>query len=395
MERAIILGARELGYQIIKALGKEGIVSIVIYGEERDEIGQYSKYAQESYEIPNFFQEPHRLLDFLTGKRKEWNGTIIIPTDDYGVKFLSAHKDTLSNHYIIPSPGAEIIDKIVNKKSLYKIAQEMGIFTPRLFSPRSLKELEAIKSQILYPCLIKPGLGHLFFREFDCKMLEAHNYDELQENYRRFTDDFRRDDYALTICEIVPGQDSEYMIQFDSYLDTSGELLALMTTRKIRLDPPRYGQGRITRSERIDDVNEISVQLLKALGYSGFSEIEWKYDYRDGKYKLIEINPRFIFYIGLCVECGINFPYIQYQDLVHHRKVRVSSYREDIYWIHFYKDVLHTLLNHNMEDFSVFEYLKPYLKKKAFAIFDFRDPLPFFQQWRLHIGNMIRKGLSV
>jgi predicted ATP-grasp superfamily ATP-dependent carboligase len=212
-------------------------------------------------------------------------------------------------------------------------------------------------------------------------------------SYRRLTHDFTADEFKLMICEIIPGPDSAQMVQYVSYIDGSGEVLAAMTSRKMRQDPPRYGQGRIARSERIPGLDEKSYRLLREVGYHGFSEIEWKYDPREGLYKLIEINPRFIFYIGLCVACGINFPYIQYADLVRNEKIRVDSFRENVYWIHEYKDVLHTALHHRLESLSLWDYLRPYLGRKYFAIFDPRDPGPFYHQWKEHMGNVLKRRL--
>jgi len=76
MEKVIILTAQELGYQVVKALGKQGIGSIVIYGHEPDEIAQYSKYAVESYEISHFFDREDVLMDFLTTRSRDWEGTL-------------------------------------------------------------------------------------------------------------------------------------------------------------------------------------------------------------------------------------------------------------------------------------------------------------------------------
>lgn len=389
MERVIILNATELGYQVIKALGKEGIGSIVLYDKEKDEIGRYSRYVQEAIKIPGFIEEPQLLYDFLMEKRTQWAGTLIIPTKDYTVEFLARHRDELGQHYILPTPDIEIIQTIINKKPLYKVAEKLGVGVPRIFSPKSLDDLKALEGELTFPCLLKPGLGHLFFRKFDFKMLEIDNFTDLLARYRQLTHDFTEDEFQLMICDIIPGPDSTQMVQYVSYIDRNGEMLASMTSRKMRQDPPKYGQGRIIKSERISEVDEMSYHLLRELGYYGFSEIEWKYDPRDSRYKLIEINPRFIFYIGLCVDCGINFPYIQYMDLVKHQKVRANSYKENVYWIHLYKDVLHTALHHNMETLSLWEYLRPYVGKKSFAMLDFTDPNPFIQQWKQHIKGML------
>jgi D-aspartate ligase len=391
MEKVIILNATELGYQVIRALGLHGIRSIVIYDRDEDEIGRYSKYVVEAIKIPEFNENPYLLLDFLMEKKEEWAGMLIIPTKDYSVEFLSANKDKLSDHYIVVIPDLDVITNTLNKKRLYKIAEQAGIAVPRIFSPKSADELALIKHQLEFPCLLKPGFGHLFFRKFDCKLSEIHNFDELLTDYKTLTNNFRNDDFELMICEIIPGYDSTNMIQYVSYLDQSGDLLASMTSRKLRQDPPKYGQGRVAKSEKISDVDEPSLRLLKKLGYYGFSEIEWKLDPRDGKYKLIEVNARFIFYIGLCVASGINFPYLQYLDVVKHKKIKQNSYRENVYWIHLYKDILHTVLHHKMEKLSLKEYLTPYLRKKTFAVLDLKDPRPFYEQWKQHIGNMFKK----
>jgi D-aspartate ligase len=393
MEKVILINATELGYQVIKALARHGVHSIVIYDREHAEIGRYSKYVIDAIKVPNFIEEPGLLLDLLLEKAEEWSGTLIIPTKDYGVEFLARHKDVLKKHYLIPTPDRDVVQRIVNKKALYCRASELGIAAPNIFTPRSLRELEALEGKIAFPCLIKPGLGHLFFRKFDFKMIEANSFDELKRSYRDLTAEFTTNEFDLMICEIIPGPDSEQMVQYVSYIDRSGEVLASMTSRKMRQDPPRYGQGRIARSERVPGLDRQSERLLRGLGYYGFSEIEWKYDPREGVYKLIEINPRFIFYIGLCTACGINFPYIQYADLVRNEKIKVDSFTENVYWIHEYKDVLHTALHHRLETFSLWDYVRPYLGRKYFAIFDLKDPRPFYYQWKEHMGNLLRRNL--
>lgn len=391
MDKVILINATELGYQVIKALARHGVHSIVIYDREHAEIGRHSRYVIDSVKVPDFIEKPGLLLDLLLEKAGEWSGTLIIPTKDYGVEFLAQHKDVLKQHYLVPTPDRDVIDRVVNKKNLYATASGLGIAVPNIFAPTSPGELEALEGRITFPCLVKPGLGHLFFRKFDFKMVEVNSFDDLVRNYRKLTGGFTADEFNLMICEIIPGPDSRQMVQYVSYIDRSGETLASMTSRKMRQDPPRYGQGRIAKSERVPGLDGQSRKLLNGLGYYGFSEIEWKYDPREAVYKLIEINPRYIFWIGLCTACGINFPYIQYADLVRNEKIRAGSFRENVYWIHEYKDVLHTALNHSQETLSLWDYVRPYLGRKYFAIFDRRDPRPFYYQWKEHIGNMLRR----
>jgi predicted ATP-grasp superfamily ATP-dependent carboligase len=379
----------------MRALGRRGVRSIVIYDQESEEIGRYSRYVAERIEVPRFIEEPERLLVYLLENGRKWYGTLIIPTKDYGVEFLARYRDILSRYYIVPTPALNVIEGILDKRSLYENARRKGIPVPETFHARSLEELYRLRGRITFPCLLKPGRAHVFIRHFGFKMIEIECFEQLAGVYRDLTGNFVHDVFGMMICTIIPGPDSKQMVQFASYIDRSGEILASMTSRKLRQDPPRYGQGRVTKSERVTDVDELSRRLLRELGYYGFSEIEWKYDPRDDQYKLIEINPRFIFYTALCTSCGINFPYIQYADLVRHEKIRVHSFRENVYWVHLYKDVLHTVRNHAMEGLSIREYLRPYLGRMSFAIFDPRDPRPFFEEWREHIRNMLRRRFCI
>ena len=59
-----------------------------------------------------------------------------------------------------------------------------------------------------------------------------------------------------------------------------------------------------------------STALLKAFGYAGLAEIEYKLDKNNGKYRLIEINPRHWDQHELGNLVGVNLTWIAYQDLV-------------------------------------------------------------------------------
>ena len=53
--------------------------------------------------------------------------------------------------------------------------------------------------------------------------------------------------------------------------------------------------------------------LLKRIGYYGCSELEFKYDIRDGKYKFMELNSRLWKWHSLATACNVNLVYMQYQ----------------------------------------------------------------------------------
>jgi len=61
------------------------------------------------------------------------------------------------------------------------------------------------------------------------------------------------------------------------------------------------------------DVPEIvapSERLLAAIRYNGIVEVEYKFDARNGRYKLLDINPRLWTWSPLGGRAGMDFPYL-------------------------------------------------------------------------------------
>ena len=63
------------------------------------------------------------------------------------------------------------------------------------------------------------------------------------------------------------------------------------------------------------EIAQLSRRLLRALNYSGFVGVEFKFDARDSTYRLIEINARTVSGNQLAISAGIDFPWIAYQYL--------------------------------------------------------------------------------
>ena len=66
----------------------------------------------------------------------------------------------------------------------------------------------------------------------------------------------------------------------------------------------------------MQEVVDAGLRLLAAVGYHGLSQVEFKRDPRDGRFKLMEINPRLFQWHGLAAACGVDLPRLAYQDLL-------------------------------------------------------------------------------
>jgi D-aspartate ligase len=80
--------------------------------------------------------------------------------------------------------------------------------------------------------------------------------------------------------------------------------------------PPGVGTCRIGEAVWVDEVVEQGLALLRGIGFRGLSQVEFKRDARDGRYKLMEINPRLWQWHGLAAAAGVDLTRIAYLDLI-------------------------------------------------------------------------------
>ena len=146
-------------------------------------------------------------------------------------------------------------------------------------------------------------------------------------------------------------------------------------------------------SEWQPEVASLSTELVGALGYAGVCGTEYKPDPRDGRWKLIEINPRPTLWFSLCRAAGCDVVHHEYRHLVGRAlEPQVGRQRDGVRWQYFLRDLIsltYYLRRGELGWSRLVEALSPLRKDEAIA--SFRDPraalyypLYGFRQWRAH-----------
>ena len=125
----------------------------------------------------------------------------------------------------------------------------------------------------------------------------------------------RAEEFEPMVQELIPGGD-DTLYTVGSYLDRNGRPLGVFSGRKLRQTPPGVGTCRVGEALWVQDAVDAALRLLAAFDYVGLSQVEFKRDPRDGKFKLMEINPRLWQWHSLAAACGVDLPRIAYADLV-------------------------------------------------------------------------------
>jgi predicted ATP-grasp superfamily ATP-dependent carboligase len=375
MGKAIVLGQTKTALGVIHALASEGVKVIYLStSQSNGDFSHFSRFVSQYVKVPSPKDGRDELIQLLMGTKQDWKGALLIPTNDLSVTFVSQNRDALGTRYVIPVQKWDIVRRILNKRSLYLKAKEIGVPTPRFLFPDSVESLLRKQNYLRYPCILKPFESWRFAEIFGKKVLIVNNFEELINKYMLT----QHHNIDVMVSEIITGADSCFY-HYRCYIDRKSSVLSEMCTQKLQQTPPVFGVARVSKTiPMIEEIRQLALSLLKSFSYNGVSSTEFKFDIRDKKYKLIEINVRPVLPERLFIEAGVNFPYITYLDYVEKIKPPASSYTSEIYWIDLFEEISELIRMLAGKKFLISNYLWPYRKKRKVLCIPFLyDPLPF------------------
>jgi predicted ATP-grasp superfamily ATP-dependent carboligase len=366
---------------VIRSLGRRGVPVVALY-QDPSEVGCVSRYVREAVQAPHPEREEKSLVDLLLRLSPRLGGAVLMPCADGFLGAVARNKVELQQHYRVACPDWEVAQSVLEKSRTYEVARGVGVATPHTAVLQSLEQAEQEARSVSFPCLVKPVTGHQYYRVFRKKMVLAQRPAELLAAYREAA----AADCAVMLQEFIPGADA-MGVNYNSYF-WEGEPLAEFTAAKIRNAPPQIGSPRVVMSKHIPEVLEPGRRLLRALGYSGFSCTEFKWDARDGRYKLMEVNGRHNMSSRLAAQSGMDFPWIEYRHLAYGERPAPCDFEDGIYWIDLTRDLAHSAAHRRHERYSLASYLAPYLRPHVFAELDWSDPRPFLNRFAAVLARL-------
>jgi D-aspartate ligase len=300
---------------------------------------------------------------------------------------VARERETLEARHRVATPAWPVAEQFLDKHLTYALAERLGVAAPRTVLPASEEELERIAQDFPYPCVVKPRLSHLYRDAFGVKMTKANGPEELVATWRRA----QRAGIGVLVQEYIPGPESGG-VNYNGYLVDAGPV-AEVTARKVRLCPSDLGYPSVVVSRRVPEVLDPSRRLIRGMGMTGFANVEFKRDARDGAYKLMEVNGRPNMSGMLALRCGVNFPLITYRDLILGElpdPAAETEYEQGVYWIDESADLLAAASRVRAGRMSLRTYLEPYARPHVFASLSARDAPPFLTR----VASKLRSSLG-
>jgi D-aspartate ligase len=374
---------------VLRSFGRLGIA---VYGVDPNprSPGLFSRYCQKKFLWDVDAASPEVSVKYLLDVAKKiGKRSLLIHTTDSGAGWLADQADALSEGYIFPRLSKQLVLALANKKEMYFLAKKYGVPTPEACFPLSLGDVEEYVKDAVFPVVLKelfrggsPRVGkRMFVTRTKAELLRFYSECEDPSNPN------------FMLQEYIPGGDDSIWM-FNGYFDENSDCLFGMTGRKIRQSPVHTGVTSLGVCLRNPVVDELTRGFMKSIGYRGILDIGYRFDMRDGMYKVLDANPRigstFRLFVG---DNGLDVARAQYLDLTG-QSVPSSEIIEGRKWFVEDRDLVSSVRYHYEKSLTFRQWLASFRGVQESAWFAWDDLSPFFMMCARSSRKVLSKSGS-
>ena len=276
------------GLGVMRSLGRLGIPVYAVNNDEKAPAFA-SRYCQGRFLGDLNFECPEKSAKYLLEVgRKIGRRCILIPSTDDAAVFAAEHAQLLRERFIFPEQSPVLVRSLTSKKEMFYLAKRLGIPTAETSFPQSREDVLRFAAQTAFPIMLKGIDGVLLQNRGRKKMVIVRTQQELIENYDAMEDPGNPN---LMLQEYIPGGDDTIWM-FNGYFDKHSDCLLGFTGRKLRQFPVYTGATSLGICLENEAVAKTTIDFMKTVGYRGMLDIGYRYDARDGRYKVLDVNPR-------------------------------------------------------------------------------------------------------
>jgi D-aspartate ligase len=314
---------------IARSLGRLGVPVIGVTADRRLP-GLASRYVRAVHEWDVERAAPADTVSFLLDVgRQLGRRAILIPVSDAGAVLVAEQAAALRERFLFPDQRPALLRSLVSKREMHDQARALGIPTPTTLFPQSRAEVADAIPALAFPVMLKAIDGARLAARTGLKMVLARDAADLLDLYDRLEDPAQPN---LMLQEYIPGGDDTVWM-FNGYFSAASEPLFGITGKKIRQNPVYTGATSLGICLANRTVEETTAAFMKGLGYRGILDIGYRFDARDGRYKVLDVNPRigmtFRLFVG---QDGMDVARALYLDLTG-QPVPRSRAREGRKWV--------------------------------------------------------------
>ena len=288
---------------VVRSLGRAG--HEVHVGSVRPKpLAGASRWAVGVVRLPPLDDEPGAYGEAVLEAVARLGIEVLVPMTDPSAGALLPLRDRIPET-VVPFASTETYERVSDKGRLMTLARELGVPTPAEYVVARVEDAEAGLEWAAgrdLPLVLKPARSAVRteagVRTFGVSIGRS------MEELRGLLHGYPPEAYPILVQDFVAGPGLGAF-----FLAHEGRVLARFAHRRLREKPPQGGVSVYRESVPLRaDVEEYSVRLLEAVGWSGVAMVEFKERTTTGEPHLMEINGRFWGSLQLAVDAGVDFP---------------------------------------------------------------------------------------
>lgn len=273
---------------IMRTLGKMG-VDVYVVANNPDSPVLRSRYCKGQFHHSLADDEQDSLIELLQSISKDIGRKpiLIATSDELAIMVAECHMQ-LSDYYLIAQNTGELTRTLADKMQMFRLARAHDLPSPKTVLPATCDEASEMAEELQFPVMLKAVFGNRMQARSGRKMARADTRSEMLSTFRELEDpEFPN----IMLQELIPGDDDQVWI-FNGFFDENSDCQFPFTGKKIRQFPIHVGAASLGECVWNEQVAKQTTEFMKAIGYRGILDIGYRYDERDGLYKVLDINPR-------------------------------------------------------------------------------------------------------
>ncbi len=292
----VILGTDVNAYSIARSFHMAYGVKSLALGQGKLFMTNHSSIVDvrvlEGLTDPSLFSE--KLIGVACELKTKANRLLLVASSDAYAELAILNKERLSEYYSMPFADPWLLPRLVNKKSFYELCDEQGLDYPSTSFIDRENYLSA-ENPFGYPVVLKASNSIKYFAlEFEGKKKAfiLRSEEELRKTLKNIYETTEYDD-TMILQDFIPGDDSN-MYVLNAYVGQDRKVRLMCLGHSLMEDPTPEFIGNYLAIVPADkeEVYEQYRRFLEKIAYTGFANFDMKYDVRDGKCKVFEINLR-------------------------------------------------------------------------------------------------------
>jgi D-aspartate ligase len=209
---------------------------------------------------------------------------ILLTLADWVAIFIERNGDVLQERFVFPRAARPLIRSLANKWEMHLLANEHAIPTAATVLPRSRADVEEFLETQTFPIVLKPA--DPFLPRAPAKNIFSSRRELLHEVDREAA----YGPLNFVVQEYIPG-DAQTVWMCNAYFGPDEARAVIFTGKKLR-QVSSTGIASLAICLRNETVEAQTRSLMQGIGYRGCVGIGYRYDARDGLYKLLDVNAR-------------------------------------------------------------------------------------------------------